>query len=229
MRNWMIELLRNTAEPAGGATGTTPPPAADPPADGQAPDGATPPSDPPAGSLLGDGDPKGETPPNDPPEVEPVAWESLTLPEGTEVAPEVTESFLSIINDPALSRAELAQKIVDLQLDLNTKGTAAAESAAQALWDQTQETWRTEAKALPEIGGAKLPETLATIKKGLDAAGADKAVYDALDLTGAGNHPAVIKVLHALTKNLAEGKPVSGSPTSGSLTQAERLYGSSAT
>lgn len=169
----------------------------------------------PASSLLGEAEAEAEAP-------APLTAESLTVPEG--VSPELISGFLEIMNDGELSREALAQKLVDYQVAAQTAGNEAAMAAAQTLWDDTQSQWQAEARGLPELGGEALPATLATIKRGLSAVGADKATFEALDLTGAGNHPAIIKVLHALTKNLSEGGPISGSPPAGKLSQAERMF-----
>ena len=151
--------------------------------------------------------------------------DEIKAPEGVELVPETVEAFLTIMNDQALSRAELAQKLVDLQVSESLKANEAATVAAQTLWTETQAQWQKDAKALPDIGGDKLPETLSTIKRGLDVIGADKAFYEAMDLTGAGNHPAIIRVLFAATKGLVEGAPISGTPPKGALSQADKLFG----
>lgn len=158
-------------------------------------------------------------------ELTPLTADDITIPEGFEVPEETMTSFLGIMNNAELTPAARAAALIELQAQTMTASQEAAATANKTLWDETQTTWRTEAQALPEIGGAKLPETLATIKKGLETVGADKATFDAFNLTGAGNHPAIIKVLHALTKPLAEGGNVSGSPAKSELSQADRLFG----
>jgi hypothetical protein len=139
--------------------------------------------------------------------------------------PEATlASALDVMNDAALSPKERLQKLVDIQAAALQDMVAEQTSA----WNTLQEQWRQQSQALPEIGGQRLTESLAQIKKGLDSAGANPAFYDALTVTGAGNHPEVIRVLHALTKPFVEKSPVSGSPPKGSLSAAERLYPSMA-
>ena len=163
-------------------------------------------------------------PPVEAPAPAPVTIESLTLPEGAQVDPDAATAFLGLINDQKLTRAELAQKIVDMQINLSEKGTSAAQTAAATLWESTQSDWQKAVTALPEIGGRNLAQSLATIKSGLEKAGATKATFEALDLTGAGNHPEVVRILHALTKPLAEGRQIGGNAPAGSLSQADRLY-----
>lgn len=156
---------------------------------------------------------------------EPLTAESITFPEGIEADAETLTPFLEIMNDDKLTRVELAQKIVDLQIKTLTEGTEAANEAAQTLWNDTQTQWQDEMKALPNIGGDNLDKSLATIKTGLIKAGADDAFFNALNVTGAGNHPEIVKVLFNLTKTRTEGGPVSGDPARGKLTQAEKMFG----
>lgn len=192
----------------------------------------------PAGNLLGDGtapaDSEGKggdgvTPPEP---VVPLALTDIKLPEGFQdliLTPSTGEgvadvtllsSALEVMNDAALSPGERLQKLVDLQ----TQAGAMSATAQEAAWTDLQTQWRKEAEALPEIGGAKLPETLAQIKKGLDSIGVTKDFYDAMTLTGAGNNPHVLSALAKLTRGLVEGKPVLGEPPKGKLSLAEKLY-----
>ena len=154
----------------------------------------------------------------------PLTAADIALPEGVEVDEASMVSALEVMNDAALTPKARLEKLIALQHEVMTRAAKESEEASLKLWNDTQDQWRKEAQALPELGGAALPKTLATIKKGLEAVGADKSVFEALDVTGAGNHPAIIRVLHALTAKLAEGGPQSGTPTRSSLSQAERLY-----
>ena len=210
------------AEPATPVEGDAPAPA---PAPAPADPVATPAPAPVASLVSGEpavkdgegGTPEGEA-------AEPLTAESFTFPEGVEPDAGSVASFLEIMNAPDLSRAELAQKLVDYQVTSQTTANEAAEAAATSMWDEAQSQWQKDASALPEIGGAALPQTLATIKKGLTAAGATPETFQALDLTGAGNHPEMVKILHSLTKRYAEQAPVAGSPPEGKLSQADRMF-----
>ena len=222
--NFLSQLLRSPADE--GTSGATTAEAAETPV--LSDDSVTPtePTEtsaadkPKAGSLI-----SGDEDDNSSESFEPIAADAITLPEGVERDEEAITGFLEIMNNQELSRADLAQKLVDYQVSAQQKGMEASVEAATSLWDQTQDEWRTAAEALPEIGGEALPATLAQIKKGLIAAGADESTFDAMNLTGAGNHPAIIKVLHKLTASVTETPPVKGDPTTGKLSQAERMFG----
>lgn len=156
---------------------------------------------------------------------EPITADQIELPEGAEVSDELMGSFLELMNDNELSPKERAQKLIDLQSSTGADIVSSYEEEQNRGWEQLQSEWRAEAEALPELGGAQLPKTLATIRKGVESVGAGKEFFEALTMTGAGNHPAVIKALHSLTKGLEEQQPVLGGNSSGpSKTLAERMF-----
>lgn len=211
----MNDLAADTVDPA-----PADPPAADtaaPPAQGSTPSLISGGEQPPAAT-------ESSTDAVPPATQELVTRESLTLPEGVIVDEEVLTQFLETVNTDGLSRAEVAQKFIDLQLSLNEKVGAAATEAAQELWDKTQAEWISQCRALPEIGGDRLPSTLETIKRGLISAGADDKVFEALNLTGAGSHPAIVQLMHKLVQPFVEPAPVAGDPPKGSLSAALKLY-----
>jgi hypothetical protein len=178
--------------------------------------------------LIGEAEtpPQGDGASSPPPEEPALSPEILKLPEGVELDQESLGKFFEVLNNKELSRAELAQNLVDLQLAVTAQAQEALQQAGEKLWTDTQNTWREEAKALPEIGGDALPATLATINKGLKAVGATAATFEALKFTGAGNHPEIIRVMHALTKSLVEQPgPTSGNPPGGPIDPADRMFG----
>jgi hypothetical protein len=85
-------------------------------------------------------------------------------------------------------------------------------------YQETRQTWRSEINADPDIGGTKLNGVMVSISKLIDSFGDAKvadAFREAMDYTGAGDNPGVVKGLYALAKRLTEGGPVRGSGPSG--------------
>ncbi len=68
----------------------------------------------------------------------------------------------------------------------------AAAAEEQDLRDR-EEAWAAATKADPEIGGARLEESLRQARRALDRYG-DKSLYDYLDDSGLGNHPGLIRM-----------------------------------
>lgn len=157
--------------------------------------------------------------------IEPLTAEALVLPEGVELDADLTGEFLGLVNDSELSRAELGQKLIDLQLKSTEAAGEAINAAVQDAWNTKQDEWQAAVLALPEIGGDNVDKTLASIKSGLTAVGATDATFTALNETGAGNHPEIVQLLHNLTKHLNEGSVVQGDPPAGNLTPADKMFG----
>lgn len=191
----------------------------------------TPPADPP--SLAGTPTPseapkvegeapkvEGEAPKVETPAApEPVTWEALKLPENFQVDETAQKGFLETLNDPKLSGAERAQKLIDLQTDLMTKSA----EATYKMWTDQQAAWQDEVRADPVLGGDKLDPALGEISKVVDKYGSPE-VRQILDATGAGNNIHIIRMLHNMAKDLNEGGPVSGAPSVERESLADRLY-----
>ncbi len=156
---------------------------------------------------------------------EPLTRDSFKLPEGVEVPEESFNQFLELMNNSELDPAERAQGLLDLQLSVADDLIRAAEEAGIQQWTELQKQWQEEAKALPKIGGEKLPETLGAIRKGLEKVDATDETFQAFNLTGAGNNPEIIRIMHALVQPFLEGSPVLGDPPGGKLAPEDILFG----
>ena len=154
----------------------------------------------------------------------PTTFEDLVLPVGYEIPEASREGLLALLNDPELSRTDLANKLIEMQGAM--AGDPAANLAAQleTLNTTQQDEWRTALTALPNFGGAALDQNLAEVKQGMEFAGAGKEVFDALDLTGAGNHPALVPLLHKLVKPYLEAAPTTTDPAQGKLTREQKMF-----
>lgn len=157
-----------------------------------------------------DGTPGGESKTEDTP---PAAFDiaALTLPDGVVLDEAVGKSFTELLNDTALSPQERGQKLFDLYSQNTTAMQTATQEAQVAAWAELNNTWRAEVDALPEFKG-KVDVELGAIKQVLTGPDfkAPKEFFSALDLTGAGNNPHILSMLHKLTAPYREGKPVVG-------------------
>lgn len=203
-----------------------PAPAADPAAT-PAPDDTTllgaepegkPDGDKPADGVEGD-KPADEKPAEEAkPEGAPEKYEDFKLPEGVTVDAAAVESFTPIAKELNLSQ-EQAQKLVDYFAKVRGDEVQASVKAVADL----RTGWVGTAKADQEIGGAKFTENLSVAKTALDKFGTPQ-LRDALNQTGLGDHPEVIRFFHRVGRALAEDKVVTGSPGSQAKTLAERMY-----
>lgn len=202
-------------EPAAAPVGGTPPAPGAPPAAAvpPAPAGGEPPApgaDPAKPSLAGDPAKPGEPPKSavtDPP---PVQFDiaKLQLPEGMKADDPMFQKFSGLMTDEKLSPHERGQQMLNLYQD----AVKQSRDASKAAWDNVNTEWSKQTMALPEIGGAKWDSTKTTIAKAIDGLGAEAATAfrQALDLTGAGNHPAIVKALHSWASKLTEGGHIEG-------------------
>lgn len=201
-------------KPAEGSTGQDKPaaeakPEGDPTGDGKKPEGegaADKPKD-----AEGDKEKKGA----------PEKYE-FKVPDGVELDETLVNEFTPLAKELNLDN-EGAQKLVDLY----TKTRAAD---IQKLYDalaQTHEKWVGAAKADKEIGGANFDANVAIAKKAMNEAslGGGKNLVEALNETGAGNHPEIIRFFYRVGKLMADDKFDTGKGQStSSEDKAKALY-----
>lgn len=167
----------------------------------------------------------------------PEAYTEFTLPEGLKLAPETLEAATPIFKELGLSQ-EQAQRLVSFHADQLKAASAAAQEAS---YTEMRADWRTKTLADTDIKSYSLDG-----KTGMDAVKVDigralgtldptlRADFQAaMDLTGAGDHPAFVKAMWRLSQAISEGRPVSGKgpsphgqtpPGSKPPTAAQALY-----
>lgn len=141
-------------------------------------------------------EPKAETPPV------PETYADFKAPEGFTLSPDLVAEVSPVFKDLGLNQDQ-AQKLVDwyakAQLD-----------QAKVMTDMRAD-WVSKVKADTEIGG-KLDQVKVDI--GRMFSHLEPALVSdfksALDLTGAGDHPAVVKALYKLSQHINEGTHVTG-------------------
>lgn len=149
-----------------------------------------------------------------------VAPDKLVLPEGFERDEAALGKFAEIMN-AELSPQDRANQLIALQAEV-MKGVS--ERANQAFID-TQQQWQQEVLSDPDIGGEKLDPALGEIAKLIDTYPHAAELREMFVVTGAGNHPHMIRFLLRLARERAEGKPTpGGTPTPAHKSTAERLY-----
>lgn len=132
------------------------------------------------------------------------------LPEGMELQEESAKQIDGMFREMGLTQ-EHGQKLVDFYVEKLNE----AVEAPSKFYAEMRKGWVNELKADKEIGG-KLPEVKTGIGRMLNSLG-DKALVksfnEAMDLTGAGDHPAFVKLFNKLAERLTEGGHIrSGNP-----------------
>lgn len=141
------------------------------------------------------------------PEAYDLATEGVDLDADTVAEADPILRELGLTNDQAKTLVPLAQKLTDRAVDATVNDIVARGNAQR-------KEWLDSAKAAEDIGGAKWDTTMHAAAKGLDALGfvkADKAnnveahpFRLALESTGFGNHPDMIRLCAKLGELVSE-------------------------
>lgn len=129
-------------------------------------------------------------------------------PEGFELSEATVTEASTLFKELDLTNDQ-AQKLVDFQAKLAKESAEAPYRA----YDTMREGWQNEVKADKEIGHI-LPKVKETIGRALDTIGSPELVTEfknAMNITGAGDHPAFVKAFYKLATAVVEGRHVSGS------------------
>ena len=128
----------------------------------------------------------------------PIEYKDFKFPNEVKVDDADLGSFKDVAKELKLTQ-EQAQKLIDLQASVAQKHA----KITQDQWNDVQKDWRTKSETDKEFGGEKFKENIGVAKKALDAF-ASKEFKEALELTGMGNHPEMIRFLYKVGKTLKE-------------------------
>jgi hypothetical protein len=133
-------------------------------------------------------------------------YTDFKLPEGVTFDPDSLRPAAELFAESGLSQ-EQAQKFIDLAM---ARESAAAQRGVQAFVD-LQNRWVSEIKADPDIGGDRLKASLASAARAIDRLNV-AGLREALDFTGAGNHPAIVRAFVRLGQLISEDRFRPGPP-----------------
>ena len=151
----------------------------------------------------------------------PEAYTDFTLADGLTLDPEFIGEFTPLAMELNLPQ-EQAQKLVDIASRMMLKQAAACQEAYRA----TTEGWTVASKADKEYGGAKFADSIAVAQRALNSF-ATPELKEALNTTGLGNHPEMIRLMVRIGTAMKEDGIVTGTtPTqSAPKSAAEILFG----
>jgi len=147
----------------------------------------------------------------------------LKAPDGITLDPVLTEEFSGVAKELGLTN-EQAQKLTDIGLKVQSNANA----AMMKQWGEVRKAWVAEAKADPEIGGAKHAESLEYAFRAINKFG-DQGLKQILD-SGYGDNPSLIKFMSRVGRAIGEDQSVGnkgGGGAQGGLSAADVLYGNS--
>lgn len=239
-------LVGNSSEAAPAAPVVEAPPAPSPAAETPVAEATTPK----AGSLLGDAGKEAPAAEAVAPE-QPAAdakplptYEPFKLPDGVQFDDERVGEFNGVLGefenriagDPAQAHTimqEMGQRMVDLYVREITELRERSARLQHEHWERTRQDWASQFREDADLGRNQQQTTLARCGAMLDRYGSvmgkerEQAVRDVLTMTGAGDHPEIIRLLHwASTFAVEQPRPVAApvpiKPIP--MTRSARLY-----
>ena len=144
----------------------------------------------------------------------PEKYADFKAPDGYTIDPKTIEAATPIFKELGLSQ-EAAQKLVTF----HTEQLLAAAKGPQDAYTATRTEWQSKVQADPELkaatsgGKTGLDAVKLDIGRALNSIGDPTLVNEfkqAMDITGAGDHPAFVKAFWKLSQHLTEGTHVSG-------------------
>lgn len=157
---------------------------------------------------------KGTEPPK-PNDSKPIVPDAYTFkaPDNYTIDAKLLETVTPIFKELGLTN-EQGQKLFDIQVQRELSLAKAPQDAYAA----TRADWQSKVKSDPELTSAVSGD-----KTGIDAVKLDigraiatlpadlqASFREAMDVTGAGDHPAFVKAMYKFSQSIGEGRPVSG-------------------
>lgn len=145
----------------------------------------------------------------------------LKLPEGFKADEATMKSAIEILTNEKLAPQDRMQKLVDFHAAELKK----ASETSSKYWAEQQTKWQDEAKVTYGPEPAKSPKIVAVAKM-IDSLGEKPAsgLRDALEMSGMGNHPAIIAAFVALADRLGEPRHLQGGPAGAPKDPAQAFY-----
>lgn len=214
----------DSGAPAAGTIPTGQPPVepGTPTAPTDAPSNAVPDSGKPAEPGADSGKPEDQKASDKPAQQAPEKYE-LKLPDGAHLDASALERTAAWARERGLSN-EQAQAVLEFA---NDQAQAWLQSQRAEVQRLAFEEWPTQLQADPEYGGARFNETAEFARRGFAKFGTP-ALKQALQETGYGNHPELVKTFARIGRELAEDQ-IEGGGKGGasSRSKADILFGDS--
>lgn len=168
-----------------------------------------------------------------PPEPAPIVYGDFTLPEGVKLESEKVGKYTELLGKHRAPQ-ELGQELINFHVaEVQAVADRVQRSNVEA-WDRMQDQWVSDFRSDREIGGNREITTLRNCAAVIEQYGGSPEqqaqLREIFTVTGAGNNPAVIRLLNNIGRVLSEGRPVpAAKPPAQPSSRQERRYGSTKT
>lgn len=165
------------------------------------------------------------------------AFEAFKLPEGLTADSDAFTNLTKMLGEfEVKTKAEHAevqafgQSLVDRHVEQLNKTIKQVSDVWTQNWENQKKDWFESFKSDPEIGGNRMDTTLAAARQFIRTHGGtpkqQQEFRELMNVSGVGNHPAVIRLLAKASKVMSEGRPLpASSPVSDKKGRAATLYG----
>lgn len=143
----------------------------------------------------------------------------LKMPDGMELDEDSYKEFSPLLKEIGVSRAN-AQKLTDTYIK-NVSNIVAASQAQARLRAMTQ--WAKDAQSDPEIGGNNFQSSVQSASNVLKQFGSE-SLTQALNETGMGNHPEMIRLLSKIGGAISEDVAAKGRAPASSQSVEDRMF-----
>jgi hypothetical protein len=148
-----------------------------------------------------------------------VEYTDFSLPEGMTMDKEALAEFIPMAQEHKLSQAD-AQKFIDLQ----SKAVGKFVKSQTDAWADQVAKWTTVAENDAEYGKKDYDKSVMIARSAMRQIGGSK-LSAALEETGMGNHPEIIRAFYRMGVAIGEDDlNFGGSNPGGQLSQAERMF-----
>lgn len=167
----------------------------------------------------------------------PPTYEAFTIPEDVSLEPERLKEFTDILGEfEGKTKAdhafvqEFGQKAVDFHVSEVKKTVETLNRSLAESWENTKTEWKDSFMKDPEIGGNRWQTTVDAASSFIRTHGGtaeqQSEFRKLMDMSGVGNHPAMIRLLASAGRAMSEGRPLAASsPVSPPKSKVATMYG----
>lgn len=141
----------------------------------------------------------------------PLSYTDLKFPDGVKLPDDEVKSYTDIFGKHQIPQS-VVQELVDHHTKLLQENAKRQATVQREVWNSTRQGWVQQFIKDPDIGGNRRETTIQNAGAVIERYGGNadqvKELRDVFSLTGAGDHPAVIRLLAKVGEVLKEGRMV---------------------
>lgn len=146
--------------------------------------------------------------PKDPAKPEPIDY-TYTLPETLKMDEARKGELHTALDAFRADPAQGVQTLIDLHNKAMTEYADHLKAEQVLVWNETRKQWRADVMADEELGGSGYQTAMGTVARMRDllVPESERKAFDAfMEVTGAGDHPAFLKMMHRAGRYFEEGR-----------------------